>query len=728
MELPYLTASAERVRAVMAALILEQGSAGITLRDVKLAPHQVSGVNRIDAAFREFGGALLCDTVGVGKTFVGAAVASRARAALLVAPATLKTMWREAAMRTGFALTFVSIESLSSRDPPTGDWEVIVVDEAHHFRNPATIRHRVLAQLARGRNILLMTGTPIHNSRRDLSSLASLFLGTRAERLSETELGRLVIRRDRDQARLSGRFPDTDPTVWLSVEDRPEIPGKLYSLPPPVPLRDEGEASDLVVRGLLKQWASSERALAAAIRRRLAKAAAMQSSLEHGRYPSKRDIRSWITSEDSVQLGFAELVSEEGDADCARLLDSVRAHCSGLHQLLNLVRGRSIQDAERISHLRAIFRNHRGRIVAFASYGATVRAYFDALRAEGGLAALTSSGGQVVGGRIGRREILEQFSPESFQHPVPRANAIRLLLTTDLLSEGVNLQDADVVVHLDLPWTDVRMEQRVGRLSRLGSRHRKVAVYAIRPPASAERLLENENLLQRKRAISVPTIPMRQEQIRQILGGWRLPYDLPALDETLIAAVESARGGFLALVRAAGRHRLICRDENGVTDQPARVTSCCEAATGAESPVDSERADDALQQISDWLRAESAVSALGLGTTGFLETRRRLINRVNAVASTASLERRSRLLPLIEAAREVAQGTHGSAVEQELSKLAAASDQPDGAAWLERVIGLREERDGVATSESAGNAVIAVLLLMNDGGDPVSGGPAWMCK
>jgi len=72
------------------------------------------------------------------------------------------------------------------------------------------------------------------------------------------------------------------------------------------------------------------------------------------------------------------------------------------------------------------------------------------------------------------------------------ADRIDLLLSTDLLSEGVNLQDAEVVVHLDIPWTAARLEQRVGRLARMGSKHSTVTVYLIRPPASAAALLENE--------------------------------------------------------------------------------------------------------------------------------------------------------------------------------------------------------------------------------------------
>src|SRR5688572_10824059 len=79
--------------------------------------------------------------------------------------------------------------------------------------------------------------------------------------------------------------------------------------------------------------------------------------------------------------------------------------------------------------------------------------------------------------------------------PRVRAERIDLLLSTDVLSEGVGLQDASVVVHLDLPWTPARLEQRTGRIARLGSRHATVAVYAIAPPASAEAPLDVERRL-----------------------------------------------------------------------------------------------------------------------------------------------------------------------------------------------------------------------------------------
>src|SRR6185312_16097211 len=88
-----------------------------------------------------------------------------------------------------------------------------------------------------------------------------------------------------------------------------------------------------------------------------------------------------------------------------------------------------------------------------------------------GVAALTAHGGRVAGGRISRREVLVQFTPHADGAAVPTADHIRLLIATDVLSEGLDLQRASVVVHLDLPWNPARLEQRVGRVRRLGAEH-----------------------------------------------------------------------------------------------------------------------------------------------------------------------------------------------------------------------------------------------------------------
>jgi hypothetical protein len=74
------------------------------------------------------------------------------------------------------------------------------------------------------------------------------------------------------------------------------------------------------------------------------------------------------------------------------------------------------------------------------------------------------------------------------------------LLATDLVSEGLDLQDADAVVHYDVPWTPLRLEQRVGRIARLGSPHRRAEVFWFAPARTLERRLQLERRILEKAA------------------------------------------------------------------------------------------------------------------------------------------------------------------------------------------------------------------------------------
>src|SRR5205814_6691501 len=118
-------------------------------------------------------------------------------------------------------------------------------------------------------------------------------------------------------------------------------------------------------------------------------------------------------------------------------------------------------------------------------------------------ALLTHRGGRVAGGAIGRRDILGRFAPGA---TASSADRIDMLVTTDLLSEGVNLQSASVVVHLDLAWNPARLEQRVGRLRRIGAARDAIAVYLFAPPAPAERMLQLDRRLRLKLAVAARSI------------------------------------------------------------------------------------------------------------------------------------------------------------------------------------------------------------------------------
>ncbi len=81
-----------------------------------------------------------------------------------------------------------------------------------------------------------------------------------------------------------------------------------------------------------------------------------------------------------------------------------------------------------------------------------------------------------------------------------------LLLTTDVLSEGVNLQQAGRIVNYDLPWNPMRLVQRHGRIDRIGSRHREVHLGCFFPSSGLDELLRLEETIQRKIAYAAVSV------------------------------------------------------------------------------------------------------------------------------------------------------------------------------------------------------------------------------
>ena len=82
-----------------------------------------------------------------------------------------------------------------------------------------------------------------------------------------------------------------------------------------------------------------------------------------------------------------------------------------------------------------------------------------------------------------------RFSPKSNGKPVAKADEVRVLICTDVLSEGQNLQDSSVVVNFDLPWAIIRLIQRAGRVDRIGQRAEEILCYSFLPADGVEQLI-----------------------------------------------------------------------------------------------------------------------------------------------------------------------------------------------------------------------------------------------
>lgn len=85
--------------------------------------------------------------------------------------------------------------------------------------------------------------------------------------------------------------------------------------------------------------------------------------------------------------------------------------------------------------------------------------------------------------------VARRFSPESNGGLQAGAQELRILIATDVLAEGQNLQDAHIVVNYDLPWAIIRLVQRVGRVDRIGQKHHTIALYSFMPAEGVEAII-----------------------------------------------------------------------------------------------------------------------------------------------------------------------------------------------------------------------------------------------
>jgi hypothetical protein len=465
--------------------------------------------------------------------------------------------------------------------------------------------------------------------------------------------------------------------------------------------------------------------------KRIAKSTALIASLEAGVYPNQRELESWTFADGALQLGFAELLSPP-IADASTLLASVKQHADALREFRSAHSGRCLLDDQRADALLQIrARDPTAKIVAFAQYAKTVAMLYRKLAGVGGVAMLTAHGAYVSGGKLSRQEALARFAPRAFRTTAPsEAERIDLLLTTDLLSEGVNLQDAEVVVHLDVPWTSARMEQRIGRVARMGSPHSSTQPYLLRPPPSAVELLDSERLIARKwnlarRVLGTSTaapVPgaagdvgeedtesgsRMTEKLRSILTDWLRPES--ASDETLTAAVASERSGFLAVINRGGRPELVVRLSGPVSTSFSPQIEACLLAEGVDADSTPRDYESAFDQLRVWLETESASALAGVSDSSVVR-RRRLLNRIDSAIATAPPHFRSTRLAAASIARQLVSAPQSAAIEAELEAL-GRSQIPDEE-WLDAFSHIDTRQRSFEAGIGSDRPVVRALLLL----------------
>lgn len=568
-----------------------------------LDQYQREGYQALMKIAAHYRGAFLCDGVGLGKTFIGLMLIDRLvnherkKVALIVPKAARIPVWeRELRKRLpGVYGDFSNLVIFNHTDlNRVGQFperlekvrqmaDVIIVDEAHHFRNPgikgegekAPSRYWKLFEICEGKTVFLLTATPINNSLLDLQHMIELFSGRQADYFKAAPLGihslpghfrkmeralqavvandstegvitnlkeaeevlqndnlfrSVVVQRSRGYVKASQLQHDGRQAIFPKRED-PKVAeysvkktyGKLLSMidqafsktkplfslaiyyplafykgAKPVKAFEENRQKQVVALiriQFLKRFESSAFAFEQSCVNLLYKLLAFVTKHSTTKAEIKR-LERWKAQNEEiltyVQIGQSTLGGEEPVEDEDLITDEMLEVVEELSRdeyEVEEILSESYLDLEQIAKfleelrkfksahddkLRALIKLLKGdpvlkkhKVLIFSEFMATAH-YLKKELEEAGISGVDEVDSN---DKRDRGQIIRNFAPYYNDSSTADLRAsgqpqTRVLISTDVLSEGLNLQDATRLINYDLHWNPVRLMQRIGRVDR----------------------------------------------------------------------------------------------------------------------------------------------------------------------------------------------------------------------------------------------------------------------
>ena len=422
-----------------------------TNENISIFDHQILAALRIK---NELGGtAILADEVGLGKTIEAGIIIKEflttglATKILILAPPSLLSQWKDE-LASKFNLDFVSqyddsrfagaqnhdllIMSHASavfpkqkQDLMASYWDIVIVDEAHSMKNSQTRKHQFVKEIPK-RNLLLLTATPLQNNLKELYTLVDLlrpgYLGTWNEfktryMLSADARTFNPIFKNELQKTLSELIIRT-----RRDEVKKYIPFKkrIAHTKILIPTKNETLLYNQMTNVIRRQYAGGISSLfALMIYQRLASSST--SASKRGLYKMKMN----------------KMITE--------------SEYQNLQTLAN-----EIKIDSKLSALLGIVKNDSSKYLIFTEFYATQDYIVDALRKNGKSVVLFN-------GKMNseeKKESVRQFKNDN-----------QIMVSTSAGGEGQNFQFCHNVVNYDLPWNPMKVEQRIGRVHRIGQKH-----------------------------------------------------------------------------------------------------------------------------------------------------------------------------------------------------------------------------------------------------------------
>jgi len=417
-------------------------------------PHQLATASKV---LHEMGGrAILADEVGLGKTIEAGLVLKEyivrglVKRALILVPASLVLQWvRELNQKFGISAVaqkkehtwqydiVVASMDTAKREPHrekllAQDYDMLIIDEAHKLKNKKTTNYQFVNQMSK-KYCLLLTATPVQNDLDELYNLITL--------LKPGQLG--------GQSEFAANFV---------VDKRlPKNEGQLQEALSGVMIRNRRGDGGIhftkrIVRNIPLVLSPEEKALydgvTAFVKERVVETIADMASML-SLVTLQREVCS---SRDAVFVTLVNLFKKTAE-------DSpLRAKIWGLVENI-----RAITSNTKAEKAMELIREIDDKVIIFTEYRATQEYLLNYFR-DNGLYAVPYRGGMNRGKKDWMMDLF-------------RGRA-QVLIATEAGGEGINLQFCHHMINFDLPWNPMRVEQRIGRVHRLGQQH-DVRIYNL---------------------------------------------------------------------------------------------------------------------------------------------------------------------------------------------------------------------------------------------------------
>ena len=563
-----------------------------------LSQYQKDGYNSLVEIANHYSGAFLCDGVGLGKTFVGLMLIERfvkkeRKNVVLMVPAAARiSVWETTIKKyipeilEGFYpfkiinhtdLLLEKNENLMRQIAEQA--EIVVIDEAHHFRNRSSNRYRKLFDMmATGhqKQMFMLTATPINNSFLDLQHLIELFTHRQDDYFAAAPLGihslsghfkrmeaklttmtgtsisdsvdvtedifrgdrlvnELVVQRSRAYVKKS-LSNEEGAKVLFSIRQAPTVAnyslrksygglidhfvdsfyrkdkktGKnlpILALAVYSPYEDayyvgdkakidemvsgrQQQVVNLIRQLLLKRFESSVEAFAETCIRIYARL--RKFMLDYKEYGNVRQIDRLLNKQETISAFVDRFIEENimtsveeleddlpdyvweveehldvSDFDIRSMLDDTILDMEVLAEFIEDIMGFEPENDDKIRELERILREDSRvagkKVIIFSEFRATAKYIYREL-VKDGFEGVAEVDGQSKGNR---HELVQRFAPYyNDKSSAEVEDEIQILIATDVLSEGLNLQDASCLINYELHWNPVRLMQRIGRVDR----------------------------------------------------------------------------------------------------------------------------------------------------------------------------------------------------------------------------------------------------------------------